>query len=71
MSSTAEITKRARFLRNAAPQQFADFLTEFLAYTAHQYEVMVQTTAEKLHNAQGHAQQCKAIVDALERAKNG
>ena len=71
MSTTEELTKRARFLRNAAPQQFAEFLAEFIAYTDRQYETMVLTTAEKLHNAQGHAQQCKAIVDALERAKNG
>jgi hypothetical protein len=71
MSTTGELEKRARFLRNAAPQQFADFFVEFVAYTDRQYEVMVLTTPEKLQNAQGHAQQCKAIVDALERAKNG
>ena len=68
--NTDELTKKARFLRNAAPQQFADFFAEFVAYTDRQYETMVLTT-ENLHNAQGHAQQCKVIVDALERAKNG
>jgi len=70
MSTTDELTQRARFLRNAAPREFQDFFAAFVEYTNRQYEVMVQTT-ENLERAQGHAQQCKAIVEALERAKNG
>jgi len=69
MSATKELTERARFLRNAAPREFQDFFAAFVEYTDRQYEMMVQT-AEHLERAQGHAQQCKAIVDALEKAKN-
>jgi hypothetical protein len=70
MSSVDELAKRARFLRNAAPQQFADFHAAFVDYTDRQYEVMVQTT-ENLQQAQGHAQQCKKILDVLEGVRNG
>jgi hypothetical protein len=71
MSTIEELSKRARFLRNAAPQPFADFYAAFVDYTDRQYEVMVLTTAEALQNAQGHAQQCKKILDVLTGVKNG
>ena len=65
MSVTKELVQRLRFLRNAAPQQFRDFKTAFEAYTQQRYENMVQTT-DNLRQAQGHAQQCRAILDLLE-----
>jgi hypothetical protein len=71
VSTTDELLKRARFLRNAAPQAFADFHAAFAAYTEGQYETMVLTTAESLQNAQGHAQQCKKILNVLDGVKNG
>jgi hypothetical protein len=70
MSSIDELARRARFLRNASPQAFADFYAAFVDYTDRQYEVMV-TTTENLQQAQGHAQQCKKILDVLESVKNG
>lgn len=70
MSTTEELTKHARFLRNASPSAFQGFYAAFVDYTDRQYEILVQTT-ENLQNAQGHAQQCKKILEALERAKNG
>jgi hypothetical protein len=70
MSTTDELSKRARYMRNASPQAFLDFYAAFVDYTDRQYEVMVHTT-ENLPNAQGHAQQCKKILDVLEGVKNG
>jgi hypothetical protein len=68
--TTEELTKQARFMRNASPSAFLGFCTAFAAYTRSQYEEMV-LTSENLPNKQGHAQQCKKILDALEKAKDG
>lgn len=71
MSTTRDITNRARFLFNAAPQQFDDFLVAFIEYSSQQAINLVNTT-ENIQLAQGHAQQCQKIVDALrEVIKNG
>ena len=70
MSTLEELTKRARFLRNAAPSVYQEFFAVFCDYPDRKFEALVVTT-ENLEQAQGHAQQCKAIRDALERAKNG
>jgi len=70
MSTTEELTKRARFLRNAAPKEFQEFLAELATYTSRQYETAVNAT-EHLERFQGHAQQCKKILDALNGVKNG
>jgi hypothetical protein len=69
MNSTDELTKRARFLHNAAPREYREFLAVFAEYTARQYEVLIQVT-NNWQQAQGHAQQCKKILDVLEEAKN-
>jgi hypothetical protein len=70
MSSTDNLMRKARFLRNAAPQQFADFHGAFAEYARAAAEIMVMTT-ENLQLYQGHAQQCVKILKALEDAKNG
>ena len=64
------MAKHARFIRNAAPQAFADFCTAFATYTGRQYDQMGDTT-ENVQLAQGHAQQCKKILQMLEQVKNG
>lgn len=69
MSTTDELSKRARFLRNAAPQAYLDFYAAFVDYTDRQYEMLVNTP-ENLQQAQGHAQQCKKILAVLEGVKN-
>ncbi len=68
MSSTDELTRRARFLYHAAPREFQEFFAAFVNYTDQQYEVLVMVT-DKWQQAQGHAQQCKKIVGILEEAK--
>jgi hypothetical protein len=70
VSTTDELTKHARFMRNASPQAFQDFYAAFVDYTDRQYEVMVCTT-DNIQLAQGHAQQCRKILQALEGARNG
>jgi hypothetical protein len=70
VSTTDELTKQARFIRNASPSAFQGFYAAFIDYTDRQYEQLVKAT-ENLPLAQGHAQQCQKILDALERAKNG
>ena len=70
MSSTDNLVQKARFLRNAAPQQFTDFLSAFAEYAQVAAELMVDAT-ENLQRYQGHAQQAKNLVKILEKAKNG
>ena len=71
MSSTDKLTNRARFLRNAAPQQFSDFVGEFAGYTKAAADILVLAATENYQLHQGHAQQCVKILKALEDAKNG
>jgi hypothetical protein len=68
--TTDELTKRARYMRNAAPQQFLDFYAAFAVFTAQHFELLVDTDIN-LQRAQGHAQMCKKIRDVLEGVKNG
>lgn len=70
MSTTDELTKQARFIRNASPSAFLGFCTAFAAYTKEQYERSI-FAVENPQVAQGHAQQCKKVLDALEKAKDG
>jgi hypothetical protein len=70
LSKREELAVQARYLRNAAPQQFLIFTAAFSAYTLEAYDLMVQTSGN-LPQAQGRAQQCKAILDILEGVKNG
>jgi hypothetical protein len=70
MNSTENLKNKARFLRNAAPQQFTDFYGAFAEYAEAAAEIMVMTT-ENIQLYQGHAQQCVKILKALEDAKNG
>jgi hypothetical protein len=68
--TTEELTKQARFIRNASPSVFLGFCTAFAAYTREQYENAVNAV-ENPQIAQGQARQCKKILDALEKAKDG
>ena len=70
MSSTDNLVRKARFLRNAAPQQFTDFYGAFAEYTATAAEILVKADGN-LQTFQGHAQQCAKILRVLEDAKNG
>ena len=70
MSSDEDLVRKARFLRNAAPQQFADFYGAFAEYARASTAIMVDAT-ENIQRFQGHAQQAKNILALLEKAKNG
>lgn len=70
MSSTDNLVRKARLLRNAAPQQFADFFGAFAEYADTAAEILVKADGN-LATFQGHAQQCLKILKALEEAKNG
>jgi hypothetical protein len=70
VSSTDNLKTKARFLRNAAPRQYEEFFGAFAEYTEAANDLLVEVTENrKLH--QGHAQQCKKLMRALEEAKNG
>ena len=71
MTTTDELTDRARFLRNAAPQAYFDFCTAFANYTGQKFDVLTEVAPDRLHQSIGHAQQCKKILQILEGAKNG
>ena len=70
MSTTDELTIRARYLRNAAPQPYLDFVAAFSKYVDLKYRDLVDTTVG-LQQAQGHAQQCRLILQVLEGVKHG
>jgi hypothetical protein len=70
VSTTDELTKRARILRNAAPREFQEFHAAFIEYGERQTEILLQVT-ENWQRAQGHAQQCRKILDVLEGVRNG
>lgn len=71
MNTTKDIADKARYLRNAAPQLFDDFVAAIDKYTVQQASNLIHTT-ENIHLAQGHAQQCVKFLEALrEVRKNG
>jgi hypothetical protein len=69
VSSTKDITDRARFLRNASPQAFDQFINAFAQYTATVTDGLVLTTVD-LQVVQGQAQQCRKILQALVEARD-
>jgi len=64
-ASTKDLVERARFLRNAAPEPYANFLAELRNYTLGVTQTLIFTT-ENVQIAQGHAQQCLKLTEALE-----
>lgn len=70
MSATTELEQHARFLRNAAPQEFDAFRTAFANYSRTMIDAMVNSSGD-LQVAQGRAQQCLKIMRVLEEIKNG
>ena len=70
MSSTAHLVVKARLLRNASPRAFDEFTETFRAYTASASEILLAAT-ENWQLYQGHAQQCRKILNTLEEAQNG
>ena len=70
MTPAEELTKRARFMRNASPQTYLDFCGAFAVFTELYTEALINTTVD-LERAQGHAQMAKKIQDILEGVKHG
>ena len=70
MTTTEELARYARFLRNAAPSQYIDFIGAFANYTNQKFKDLVDAT-DNFQNVQGHAQQCKKILQVLDGVKNG
>ena len=68
MSSTTELSEFARFLRNASPEQYANFVAAFAKYTNVAVDNLIHTT-ENWQLAQGHAQQCIKLLRILEGVK--
>jgi hypothetical protein len=70
MSSIDNLKTKARFLRNAAPQPFADFFGAFAEYAEQATDILVMTP-DNFQVRQGHAQQCKKLLTMLDEVKNG
>jgi len=69
MSSTSDLTTKARFMRNASPQAFDAFYAEFKAYTEQAASNLIMASDDlQLH--QGYVRQCVTILNALEEAKD-
>jgi len=69
-AATKELADYARFLRNAAPQEFSNFHAAFEKYTDSTLDNLVFATGD-LPLVQGHAQQCVKLLRILEEIKNG
>ena len=69
MSSTTELTTKARFIRNASPRAYDEFVVAFRAYTETANAQLIMAT-EDLQLHQGYVRQCLNIMNALEEAKN-
>lgn len=70
MSSTDNLKVKARFLRNAAPQAYDQFFGAFAEYTDQVAALLVEAT-DNWQLYQGHAQQCKKLLIALEEVRHG
>lgn len=70
MRTTQGLEQRTRFLRNAAPHEFAEFLTEFMKYTDTMRDNVVHAT-ENLQLEQGRAQQCINLLRVFEEINRG
>jgi hypothetical protein len=70
LNSIRELIEPAKFLRNAAPQKFDDFLLAFAKYTQDQFDKFLFVEGNT-QLSQGHAQQCVKILKTLEEVKNG
>jgi hypothetical protein len=70
MTRSDELAERAKYLRNAAPQQFKDFCEAFAAYSRHQLGDFILAT-DNLRQTQGRVQQCEAILKILQGVQNG
>jgi hypothetical protein len=71
MSATdKELTDYARFLRNAAPQEFSNFCTAFEKFTDTTVNNLVYASGN-VPLVQGQAQQCVNLLRILEGIKNG
>lgn len=68
MSSTTALEQQARFLRNAAPQEFDKFRAAFAEYTRNSVDFLVNTNGD-IQLAQGRAQQCLKLLRLLEEIK--
>ena len=68
MSVTADLEERVRFLRNAAPQAFDDFVVAFAKYADASTNYLLDTTVD-LPVAQGRAWQCRKILTLLKETK--
>ena len=69
MIPTADLTNKARFMRNASPHAYDEFCKAFEKYTDVVTTSLVMANIDlQLH--QGYVRQCHNIIKALEEAKN-
>ena len=69
MSAADELSKKAHFLRNAAPQAYRDFYGAFAEYADAAAEILIRAD-ENLQLYQGHAQQLRKLMQILEGTKH-
>ena len=69
MSAADELSKKAHFLRNAAPQPYRDFYGAFAEYADAAAEILIRAD-ENLQLYQGHAQQLRKLMQILEGTKH-
>jgi ABC-type amino acid transport substrate-binding protein len=70
MTTTDDLGQKAKFLRNAAPQQFNDFCQAFAAYTNERIDALIFATGN-IERAQGQSQQCIKIAKLLNEVRIG
>lgn len=69
MTAVKELMEHTRFMRNAAPREYDQFVAAFANYTRSVVDELI--TTDEMPVVQGRAQQCVKILRLLEELKNG
>jgi hypothetical protein len=66
MASTSDLSQRARFLSNAAPEQFGNFLAALRAYVTDLALDVTDASSDDVFIMQGRALGARAMLRVLE-----
>jgi branched-subunit amino acid transport protein len=71
-AGTKDLIEHGRFLRNAAPREFEEFVKVFESYVdTVTYAMLTAVNKHDLLRAQGRSQQCVKVLQLLGEIKDG
>lgn len=68
--ASRDLRQALKFLRNAAPEEFRNFLVAFEIYKSNQVLAAAMAPQAEVLTVQGHARQCIALADMINEADN-